>query len=175
MNANTTTDTHSYTQTYTHANTMFFWYMQSHFKTLSHILLDNIARVLLNDARIWKTSNHYYYFFFSLLKKSKEMSKEENTKEEEAEEEIFCCHWLWLYTSVESCNATMISWLLLLTSHLRCGYRSNVYIILPIKATLPFSATHPNLQSPDIHRNTVIYSIKAYCFITSGWNTEKQN
>lgn len=62
--------------------------MQSHFKTLSHILLDNIARVLLNDARIWKTSNHYYYFFFSLLKKSKEMSKEENTKEEEAEEEI---------------------------------------------------------------------------------------
>lgn len=72
-----TTDTHSlshtHTHTCTHAHThthmqipCFFWYMQSHFRTLSHILLDNTARALLNNAHIWKTSNQYFFFFYFL-------------------------------------------------------------------------------------------------------------
>lgn len=106
----------------------------------------------------------FFFFLFSLLKKNKEMSKEENTKQEEEEaeeEEIFCCHWLWLYTSVESCDANMISWLLLCClfrpacSHLRHGHSSNVCVILPTQAT-PLSAAW-NLQSPDTHRNSWVF------------------
>lgn len=107
MNIHTLTSTHMQIS-------CSFWYMQSDLRTHSHILLDNTAWALLNDAHIWKTSNQYFFFFFSFLflRKNKETSKG-NTKPEEGWK-IFSCYWLWLYISVESCGATMVSWLFFL-------------------------------------------------------------